>query len=112
MIPRELYALFVNPAFIAHPCPLLLAVNKSDLFGCADNQTVYEDIEKELYDISNHMMHRTVLKESSSTEMKLGEEGRPFAFEKDSPCPVFACNCSVKGRHIQKITGFISAALH
>ncbi|KNB41257.1 hypothetical protein JH06_5673 [Blastocystis sp. subtype 4] len=100
-IAEELYDLFVNPSFVTHPCPLLLAINKSDLFGCADNQTVYEDIEKEL----------TVLKEGN-VEMKLGEEGRPFAFESDSPCPVFACNCSVKSHHIQKITGFISAALH
>ena len=50
MSHRELYDLFVNPSFVTHPCPLLLAINKSDLFGCADNQTVYEDIEKELYE--------------------------------------------------------------
>ena len=111
MILRELYDLFVNPSFVSHPCPLLLAVNKSDLFGCADNQTVYEDIEKELFEMNVSLRHRTILKEGN-VEMKLGEDGRPFAFENDSPCPVFACNCSVKSNHIQKITGFISAALH
>ena len=29
-IAENLYDLFVNPTFVAHPCPLLLAVNKSD----------------------------------------------------------------------------------
>lgn len=47
-IPRNLYDLFVNPTFVAHPCPLLLAVNKSDLPACADNQVVFEKLENEL----------------------------------------------------------------
>ena len=45
---RSLYDLFVNPAFVAHPCPLLLAINKTDLAGCEDNQVVFKKIEKEL----------------------------------------------------------------
>ena len=45
---RNLYDLFVSPAFVAHPCPLLLAVNKSDLPSCADNQVVFEKLENEL----------------------------------------------------------------
>ena len=47
--PRFLYDIFVNPAFVSHPCPLLLAVNKSDLSGCEDNQSVFDRIESELY---------------------------------------------------------------
>ena len=47
-----------------------------------------------------------------SNTNKLGVEGQKFSFEKDAPCKVYACNCSVKNRDIQKITGFISAALH
>lgn len=46
---RSLYDLFVNPAFVAHPCPILLAVNKADLSKCDDNQVVFNAIEKELY---------------------------------------------------------------
>ena len=46
---RFLYDIFVNPSFVSHPCPLLLAVNKSDLSGCEDNQSVFDRIENELY---------------------------------------------------------------
>lgn len=46
---RFLYDIFVNPSFVSHPCPLLLAVNKSDLNGCEDNQAVFDRIENELY---------------------------------------------------------------
>lgn len=45
---RFLYDIFVHPAFVAHPCPLLLAVNKSDLPKCEDNQAVFSQIEQEL----------------------------------------------------------------
>ena len=48
LFSRNLYDLFVSPAFVAHPCPLLLAVNKSDLPACADNQVVFEKLENEL----------------------------------------------------------------
>ena len=111
---RNLYDLFVNPTFVAHPCPLLLAVNKSDLCGCADNQTVYDAVESQLLERRRGMMRRNLLKESYSANggYKLGQEGKKFAFENDSPCPVFACNCSVKTNHYQKISGFIAAALH
>ena len=111
---RNLYDLFVNPTFVAHPCPLLLAVNKSDLCGCADNQTVYDAIENQLLGRKGEVMCRNLLKENYSTNgvYKLGQEGKKFAFENDSPCPVFACNCSVKTNHYQKISGFIAAALH
>lgn len=111
---RNLYDLFVNPTFVAHPCPLLLAVNKSDLCGCADNQTVYDAIENQLLGRKGEVMRRNLLKENYSTNgvYKLGQEGKKFAFENDSPCPVFACNCSVKTNHYQKISGFIAAALH
>ena len=113
-ISRNLYDLFVNPTFVAHPCPLLLAVNKSDLCGCADNQTVYDAVENQLLERRGGMTCRNLLKESYSADgsYKLGQEGKKFAFENDSPCPVFACNCSVKTNHYQKISGFIAAALH
>ena len=45
---RFLYDIFVHPAFVAHPCPLLLAVNKTDLPKCDDNKFVFEKIEEEL----------------------------------------------------------------
>ena len=47
-----------------------------------------------------------------SNANKLGVEGQKFSFEKDAPCKVYACNCSVKEHNIEKITGFISACLH
>ena len=45
---RFLYDIFVHPAFVAHPCPLLIAVNKSDNAKCADNQVLFKEIEDEL----------------------------------------------------------------
>ncbi|CBK20352.2 uncharacterized protein [Blastocystis hominis] len=48
-VAEFLYDIFVNPSFVSHPCPLLLAVNKSDLSGCEDNQSVFDRIENELY---------------------------------------------------------------
>ena len=120
MSHRELYDLFVNPSFVTHPCPLLLAINKSDLPNCEDNQSVFEKIENELYCCLWRVIISDLIKESrgsveavgESNTNKLGVEGQKFSFEKDAPCKVYACNCSVKNRDIQKITGFISAALH
>ncbi|KNB41279.1 hypothetical protein JH06_5669 [Blastocystis sp. subtype 4] len=109
-IAEELYDLFVNPAFVTHPCPLLLAINKSDLPNCEDNQSVFEKIENELDLIKESRGSVEAVGESNTN--KLGVEGQKFSFEKDAPCKVYACNCSVKNRDIQKITGFISAALH
>ena len=43
---------------------------------------------------------------------KLGVEGQKFSFEKDAPCKVYACNCSVKDRVVQKVTGFMTACFH
>ena len=118
--PRNLYDLFVNPAFVAHPCPLLLAVNKSDLPPCADNQVVFEKLENELFVSAAFLIRRDIIKESrgsveavgESNTNKLGVEGQKFSFEKDAPCDVFACNFSVKDRKTEKITGFISSVLH
>ena len=110
----------MSPAFVAHPCPLLLAVNKSDLPACADNQVVFEKLENELLLFAFIIIRRDIIKESrgsveavgESNTNKLGVEGQKFSFEKDAPCDVFACNCSVKTNHYQKISGFIAAALH
>ena len=121
MMGRSLYDLFVNPAFIAHPCPLLLAVNKTDLVKCEDNQVVFKAIEKELYIFHLVLMKcRDMIKESrgsveavgESNANKLGVEGQKFTFEEDVPCKVYACNCSVKKNDIQKVTGFMSTTLH
>lgn len=110
----------MSPAFVAHPCPLLLAVNKSDLPACADNQVVFEKLENELLLFAFIIIRRDIIKESrgsveavgESNTNKLGVEGQKFSFEKDAPCDVFACNCSVKDRKTEKITGFISSMLH
>ena len=117
---RNLYDLFVNPTFVAHPCPLLLAVNKSDLPSCADNQVVFEKLENELLVSTTLLTRRDIIKESrgsveavgESNTNQLGVEGQKFSFEKDAPCDVFACNCSVKDQKTEKITGFISSVLH
>ena len=45
---RFLYDIFVHPAFVSHPCPLLIAVNKSDNPKCVDNQVLFKEIEDEL----------------------------------------------------------------
>ena len=39
-------------------------------------------------------------------------DGQTFSFEKDAPCTVYACNCSVKNRDVQKVIGFMSSSLH
>ena len=45
---RYLYDIFVDSAYLLHPCPVLIAVNKSDLPGCKENSVVFEEIEREL----------------------------------------------------------------
>ena len=59
MVSRFLYDIFVDPRFVSHPCPLLIAVNKSDLPGCADNQTVVGQIESELWVFSPRLTLET-----------------------------------------------------
>ena len=44
-----MYDIFVHPGFVAHPCPLLIAVNKTDLPKCTDNQLLFKEIENELF---------------------------------------------------------------
>ena len=49
MKQRYLYDIFVNSSFVLHPCPMLIAVNKSDLPGCKENDAVFSEIEDELF---------------------------------------------------------------
>ena len=109
-VAEFLYDIFVNPRFVSHPCPLLIAVNKSDLPGCADNQTVVGQIESELDLIKESRGSVETVGERAGN--RLGVEGQKFSFQKDAPCKVYACNCSVKNRDVQKVTGFITASFH
>ena len=42
---RYLFSVLTNEQFVENPCPILIAVNKSDLPNCAENAKVFQDIE-------------------------------------------------------------------
>ena len=46
---RYLFSVLTNEQFVENPCPILIAVNKSDIPNCAENAKVFKDIENAVY---------------------------------------------------------------
>ena len=49
VMDRYLFSVLTNEQFVENPCPILIAVNKSDLPNCAENAKVFKDIENAVY---------------------------------------------------------------
>lgn len=73
MKQRYLYDIFVNSSFVLHPCPMLIAVNKSDLPGCKENDVVFSEIEDELFAPFFLVIPRDKIKESRGSVETVGE---------------------------------------
>ncbi len=73
MKQRYLYDIFVNSSFVLHPCPMLIAVNKSDLPGCKENDVVFSEIEDELFVPFFLVIPRDKIKESRGSVETVGE---------------------------------------
>ena len=73
MKQRYLYDIFVNSSFVLHPCPMLIAVNKSDLPGCKENDVVFSKIEDELFVPFFLVIPRDKIKESRGSVETVGE---------------------------------------
>lgn len=73
LISRYIYDIFVNSSYLLHPCPILIAVNKSDLAGCKENSIVFDEIERELLECFLCLTHRDQIKESRGSVETVGE---------------------------------------
>lgn len=60
-----LFSVLTNEQFVENPCPILIAVNKSDIPNCAENAKVFKDIENAVADIVNNLRNASTEKTSS-----------------------------------------------
>ena len=56
---RYLYYILTNELYVDNPCPIMIAVNKSDLPECADHEKVYKDIEHALWGLRHKLRCRS-----------------------------------------------------
>ncbi len=73
VMERYIYDIFVNSAYLLHPCPILIAVNKSDLAECRENAAVFDAIERELWMCFSRLSRRDQIKESRGSVETVGE---------------------------------------
>ncbi|KAK8829122.1 signal recognition particle receptor subunit beta [Blastocystis sp. ATCC 50177/Nand II] len=102
-----LYYILTNELYVDNPCPIMIAVNKSDLPECADHKKVLQDIENAVSDVVNN--HRNTDGEKASALLAGNET---FTFSDSAPCKVYSCKCSAKNQNLKKVMGFMTAAMH
>ncbi|CBZ50986.1 hypothetical protein NCLIV_040600 [Neospora caninum Liverpool] len=102
---EQLYELFADPSLHRRQTPLLLVVNKTDLPDARTQESVVEDIERE---IERSRASRAAMLEGEDDGTNfIGVEGDAFKILSHVPSPVAICSCSVKNDETAEVRDFL-----
>ncbi|PFH36594.1 signal recognition particle receptor beta subunit protein [Besnoitia besnoiti] len=102
---EQLYELFATESLHRRQTPLLLVVNKTDLPESRSQESVVEDLERE---IERSRASRSALLEGEDDAANfIGIEGEAFKILAHAPNPVEVCSCAVKTNDIDQVREFL-----
>jgi len=113
-----LFDILTHPSMENNPPPLLVVCNKQDLPNAKAEIRIKKALELELDNLKKTRGKLSdVLLSADQTDPKtkleqeqlsLGQIGKPFAFDVDSPCQVEFCKASITQGNVQEIKKFMT----